>query len=77
MLLVPSMILQLVKTPEWGKTDVSSVESLASGAAFLPQELHVRLLSKMNATFFQGYGSSESVRASPFASAILERFTFQ
>jgi len=62
--LVPSMIHQMVNTPEWEKADTSTIESLASGAAFLPPELLAKLQSKMKATFTQGYGSSESVRIS-------------
>jgi len=72
--LVPSMILQLVNTPEWEKADTSTIDSLASGAAFLPPELHAKLQSKMKAIIIQGYGLSESVRVPLFASAILEGF---
>ena len=64
---VPSMIHQLVNSPEWQKTDTSSIETIRSGAAFLPPELHVRLISKLESTVFQGYGSSEAVRVHPFA----------
>ncbi|KAF9648196.1 acetyl-CoA synthetase-like protein [Thelephora ganbajun] len=58
--LVPSMILQLVDSPEWEKTDTSSVETAASGAAFLPPELRAKFQSKVKSALFQGYGSSES-----------------
>jgi len=68
--LVPSMIHQLVNSAEWAKTDTSSIETTASAAAFLPPELNVRFQSKLNSTFFQGYGSSEAVRARLFASRI-------
>ena len=72
---VPSMIHQLVNSPEWEKTDTSSIETIGSGAAFLPPELHARFLSKLESTILQGYGSSEAVRIHPFGSVILERFT--
>ena len=62
------MIHQLVNSPEWAKTDTSSIETAASGAAFLPPELHVKFQSKLRSTLFQGYGSSESVRVPLFAS---------
>jgi len=60
--LVPSMILQLVDSPEWAKTDTSSVETAGSGAAFLPPELRAKFQSKVKSNFMQGYGSSEAVR---------------
>jgi acyl-CoA synthetase (AMP-forming)/AMP-acid ligase II len=63
--LVPSMILQLVTHPEWEKTDTSTVEHTASGAAFLPPEIRTKLLSKIESNLTHGYGSSESVRGPP------------
>ena len=69
------MILQLANTPEWEKADTSTIDTLASGAAFLPPELRAKLQSKMNAIIIQGYGLSESVRVPPFASVIPEGFT--
>lgn len=56
------MILQLVNSPEWEKTDTSSIESTASGAAFLPPDLNAKLQSKVNSHMIQGYGTSEAVR---------------
>ena len=70
--LVPSMILQLVNSPELEKTDTSSIETLGSGGAFLPPELHARFKSKLESTLIQGYGVSEAVRVHPFGSVILE-----
>jgi len=58
--LVPSMILQLVNSPEWAKTDTSSLDTIACGAAFLPPELNAKFQSKAESTLVQGYGSSES-----------------
>ena len=74
LMFVPSMILQLVNTLGWERTDFSTVDTLGSGAAFLPPELQAKVKSKMKANFVQGYGSTESVRA-PLTSAIPERFT--
>ena len=62
--LVPSMILQLANAPEWAKADISSIEYITCGAALLPPELLAKLQSKVKSTFFEGYGSSESVRVS-------------
>ena len=60
--LVPSMIFQLVNSPEWAKADTSSIETTGSGAAFLPPELRAKFQSKVKSAFGQGYGSSEAVR---------------
>ena len=74
---MPSMIFQLVNTPEWEKADTSSVETIGCGAASLPPDLRARFQSKMNAVFLQGYGSSEAVRVpSPFPT-IPEKYTSQ
>jgi len=59
--LVPSMIFQLVNSPEWEKADTSSIETATSGAAFLPPELFAKFQSKVKSTMIQGYGSSEAV----------------
>lgn len=66
--LVPSMIHQLVNSPEWTRADTSSVESTVSGAAFLPPDLCAKYQSKLGPTFFHGYGLSESVRVLRFFS---------
>ena len=68
--LVPSMALRLVNTPEWEKTDTSTVETVACGSALLPPELNAKIASKVKRTVTQGYGLSECVRVPPFASAI-------
>jgi len=73
--LVPSMIHQLVNSPEWAKTDTSTVEVVGSGAAFLPPELRVKFQSELDSTFSHGYGSSESVRVLLISPGVLERFT--
>ena len=56
------MILQLVNSPEWEKTDTSSIESTASGAALLPPDLNAKFQSKIKANLIHGYGTSEAVR---------------
>ena len=70
--LVPSMIHQLVNSPEWEKTDTSSIKITKSAAAFLPPELLAKFRSKLGSTPYQSYGSSESVRAPHFASTIMK-----
>ena len=69
--LVPSMVLQLVNSPEWAEADTSTIETTASGAAFLPPELHAKFQSKMKSALLHGYGLSESVRVPLFASTVL------
>ena len=60
--LVPSMILQLVNSPQWEETDTSSIESTASGAALLPPDLSAKFQSKIKSNMYHGYGTSEAVR---------------
>jgi acyl-CoA synthetase (AMP-forming)/AMP-acid ligase II len=72
--LVPSMIHQLVNSAQWANADTSSVETVGSGAASLPPDLHAKFQAKLKSTLFQGYGSSESVCSHPSASAVLGRF---
>jgi acyl-CoA synthetase (AMP-forming)/AMP-acid ligase II len=38
--LIPSVIYQLVNDPEFYKTDLSSVVTIGSGAAYLPPKLY-------------------------------------
>jgi len=73
--LVPSMVLQLVNTPEWEKTDTSTVETVTCGSALLPPELNAKIASKVKRTVTQGYGLSECVRVPPFASVTPKGFT--
>ena len=72
--LVPSMILEMVSSPEWEETDISTIEIAASGAAWLLPDLKAKFQSNMKSTLFQGYGTSEAVRVPSFffCSVILE-----
>jgi len=54
------MILQLVNLPEWEKTDTSTIDSTASGAALLPPELNAKFQFKLNSYLTNGYGASET-----------------
>jgi acyl-CoA synthetase (AMP-forming)/AMP-acid ligase II len=69
------MIHQLVTSPEWEKANCSSIDTIGSGAAFLPPELRAKFQSKLKSTLYQGYGSTEAVRILLFTSKIQERFT--
>jgi len=69
------MALQLVNTPEWVKTDTSTIETVGCGSALLPPELNAKLTSKVQRTTIQGYGMSECVRIPPFTSMIPKGFT--
>ncbi|KAL0061959.1 hypothetical protein AAF712_011243 [Marasmius tenuissimus] len=58
--LIPSVVHQLVNHPRLPKTDLSSVTSVGSGAAYLPPELAARFSAfTKNAQFGEGYGLSE------------------
>ncbi|KAG5729577.1 putative 4-coumarate--CoA ligase 1 [Termitomyces sp. T112] len=59
--LIPSVVHQLVNYPGIEKADLSSVQSLGSGAAYLPPDIAQKLLdlAPAGATFVEGYGMSE------------------
>ncbi|KAJ6553184.1 hypothetical protein B0H19DRAFT_1155868 [Mycena capillaripes] len=59
--LIPSAIHQLVNHPDTKATDLSSVVSVSSGAAYLPPELATQMKAflKTNTDIGQGYGLSE------------------
>ncbi|TDL17760.1 acetyl-CoA synthetase-like protein [Rickenella mellea] len=58
---VPSLIHQLVNSPKFKKADLSSIQSMLSGAAYLPPQLADKLTSLTNpaAILAEGYGMSE------------------
>ncbi|KAK7064934.1 hypothetical protein R3P38DRAFT_61554 [Favolaschia claudopus] len=60
--LVPSLVHTLVNHPDIKSTDLSSVLSVNSGAAYLPPELASRMgaLLKKTSEVVQGYGLSEA-----------------
>ncbi|KAK7050947.1 hypothetical protein VNI00_005059 [Paramarasmius palmivorus] len=59
--LVPSAIHQLVNSPKLKQTDLSSVNAMFSGAAYLPPELASKLVSatRKGTSMTEGYGLSE------------------
>lgn len=61
MILVPSLVLQLVNHPDIRNVDLSSLQSIGSGAAHLSRDLFDKAASIMpkGAGIFQGYGMSE------------------
>lgn len=69
--LVPSLVHQLVSHPKIGQTDLSSLHSVHSGAAYLPREVSTRLLAylRQDVFFGEGYGMSETA-----VSAIVQPF---
>jgi len=60
-MLIPSVVHQMVNHPGIEKVDFSSVDSMNSGAAYLPPELGEKLSSLMpkETHFKEGYGMSE------------------
>jgi acyl-CoA synthetase (AMP-forming)/AMP-acid ligase II len=54
--LIPSVVHQLVNHPGIEKIDFSSVQSMGSGAAYLPPELAAKLtaIAPKDATFLEG-----------------------
>ncbi|KAF5348471.1 hypothetical protein D9756_009591 [Leucocoprinus leucothites] len=63
--LIPSVVHQLVNYPDIHKADLSTIQSLGSGAAYLPPELAAKLsaLIPKDSTFMEGYGMSEATIA--------------
>ncbi|KAJ7738346.1 hypothetical protein B0H16DRAFT_1570530 [Mycena metata] len=63
--LVPSLVHQLVISPDTKKADLSSVLAVGSGAAYLPPELANRMSTHLKtvAEVSQGYGLSEGTIA--------------
>ncbi|KAG6864934.1 hypothetical protein C0991_006285 [Blastosporella zonata] len=61
MSLIPSVVHQLVNYPGIEKVDFSSIQSMGSGAAYLPPELATKLASIIprESRFTEGYGMSE------------------
>ncbi|KAF8581025.1 acetyl-CoA synthetase-like protein [Ramaria rubella] len=59
---IPSVVYQLVNSPQFHKIDRSSIVSFGSGAAYLPPKLAERLkkLLAPNITVLDGYGMSEA-----------------
>ncbi|KAF8074103.1 hypothetical protein FPV67DRAFT_787638 [Lyophyllum atratum] len=77
--LIPSVVHQLVNHPGIEKADLSSVQSMGSGAAYLPQELATKIQSLVpqTATFTEGYGMSEATIAAlvqPYPGVLNGRF---
>lgn len=63
--LIPSIVHQLVHHPRIAEVDLSSLNSLGSGAAYLPPELGAKLskLLPQDCQFYEGYGMSEATIA--------------
>jgi len=63
--LIPSLVHRLINYPGIEKVDFSSVNTLASGAAYLPPELSAKLTSLVprEGKFIDGYGMSEATFA--------------
>ncbi|CAK5283949.1 unnamed protein product [Mycena citricolor] len=59
--LIPSAVHQIVTHPDLRKTDLSSVTSIISGAAYLPKQLADKMTSLLSngSEVSQGYGLSE------------------
>ena len=63
--LIPSVVHQMVNHPGIEKADLSSVQSVGSGAAYMPPELADKMaaLIPKDAVFGEGYGMSEATIA--------------
>ncbi|KAG5652306.1 hypothetical protein H0H81_005456 [Sphagnurus paluster] len=63
--LIPSVVHQLINYPGIEKVDLSSIQTMGSGAAYLPPEMGEKLstLIPRDATLTEGYGMSEATIA--------------
>ncbi|KAF5377817.1 hypothetical protein D9615_006732 [Tricholomella constricta] len=63
--MIPSVVHQLVNHPGIEKVDFSSLQTMGSGAAYLPPELAAKItaLVPQDSTFTEGYGMSEATIA--------------
>lgn len=61
MTVIPSVVHQLVNHPDTQKADLSSIQSIGSGAAYLPPDLALKMKSMVSEQCIvtQGFGMSE------------------
>lgn len=58
-LMVPTMLIALLEHPDFGKRDLSSVHTIMSGAAAVPQALVERVIARLGCRFTILFGQSE------------------
>jgi fatty-acyl-CoA synthase len=61
MTVVPTMIVDLLSSPDVGNYDLSSIRHLGGGGAAMPEAVAQKLLDLCGITFVEGYGLSETI----------------
>jgi fatty-acyl-CoA synthase len=61
---IPTMIIDLMASPNWRSFDLSSLRYLSGGGAAMPQAVAERLREELGLTFAEGYGLTETAAPS-------------
>jgi len=72
---IPTMIIDLMGSPNWNSFDLSSLRYLSGGGAAMPQAVAERLKRDFGITFAEGYGLTET--AAPTHANLPERAKLQ
>ncbi|MBL8310008.1 MAG: long-chain fatty acid--CoA ligase [Burkholderiales bacterium] len=62
--MVPTMIIDLLGSPNVDRYDLSSLQYIGGGGAAMPQAVAQRLLEQFDLTFMEGYGLTETAAPS-------------
>lgn len=60
---VPTMVVDLLSSPNIGEYDLSSLRSMGGGGAAMPEAIAKTLQDRCNLTYLEGYGLSETAAA--------------
>ncbi|MDE1929767.1 MAG: AMP-binding protein, partial [Burkholderiales bacterium] len=72
---IPTMLIDLLASPELARFDLSSLRGLSGGGAAMPQAVAARLRDEFGLTFAEGYGLTET--AAPSHANPVERAKLQ
>jgi fatty-acyl-CoA synthase len=61
---IPTMVIDLLGSPEFGKYDLSSLVHIGGGGAAMPQAVAQRLLELFGLRYVEGYGLTETAAPS-------------
>jgi fatty-acyl-CoA synthase len=61
---IPTMVIDLMASPNFGKFDLSSLVYIGGGGAAMPQAVAQRLLEQLDLRYVEGYGLTETAAPS-------------
>ncbi len=61
---IPTMIIDLMASPNFDQYDLSSIKAISGGGAAMPQAVAQRLKDQFNLSFAEGYGLTETAAPS-------------